>query len=112
MPCCTATKQICAAGPAAPDGAFYVYPSCAGLIGRVTLAGKALATDLDVAMYFLEAAGVAVLDGGAYGLSHYLRLSIAVPVDVIEAACARLAEACATLCPGADAQAHPARLLA
>ena len=108
MPCCTATEQVCAAGTAAPDGAFYVYPSCAGLIGRVTLAGKALATDRDVAMYFLEAAGVAVLDGVAYSLSPYLRLSIVVPIDVIEAACARLAKACATLC--ADAQAHPARL--
>lgn len=96
----------------APDGAFYVYPSCAGLIGRVTPQGQTLATDLDVAMYFLEAAGVAMLDGGAYGLSPYLRLSIAVPVEVIEAACARLARACAALHPGADARAHPATLTA
>ncbi|WP_458097926.1 aminotransferase class I/II-fold pyridoxal phosphate-dependent enzyme [Roseomonas sp. WA12] len=94
----------------APDGAFYVYPSCAGLIGKVTPEGRTLTTDLDVTMYFLEAASVAMLDGGAYGLSPYVRLSIAVPIEVIEAACARLAEACAALRPSEDTGVHPARL--
>ena len=77
----------------APDGAFYVYPSCAGLIGRARADGRGLASDVDVALYFLEAAGVAVVDGSAYGLSPYLRLSIAAPMAAIEDACARMARA-------------------
>ncbi|WP_026869977.1 aspartate transaminase [Inquilinus limosus] len=81
----------------APDGAFYVYPSCAGLIGRRTPEGRVLETDGDVVMYFLDAAGVAVVDGTAYGLSPYLRLSIAASLPQIEEACARLARACAAL---------------
>ncbi|MGO4404503.1 aspartate transaminase [Bosea sp. RAF48] len=76
-----------------PDGAFYVYPSCAGLIGRRRGDGRVLQSDLDVALYFLEAAGVAVLDGSAYGLSPYLRLSIATSLATIEDACARLKRA-------------------
>lgn len=73
-----------------PDGAFYVYPSCAGLIGRRRPDGRVLASDLDVALYFLEEAGVAVLDGSAYGLSPYLRMSIATSLAAIEDACARM----------------------
>ncbi|WP_343044717.1 aspartate transaminase [Allomesorhizobium camelthorni] len=80
-----------------PDGAFYVYPSCAGLIGKKTLEGRILATDFDVVMYFLDAAGVATVDGAAYGLSPYLRLSIATSIDKIDEACARLARSCAAL---------------
>ncbi len=80
-----------------PEGAFYVYPSCAGLIGRTTPAGTVLASDVDVVLYFLDAAGVAAVDGAAYGLSPYVRLSIATSLDQIEAACARLAAACAAL---------------
>jgi aspartate aminotransferase len=76
-----------------PDGAFYVYPSCAGLIGRKRPDGRPLQTDFDVALYFLEEAGVAVLDGAAYGLSPYLRLSIATSLAEIEEACARLKRA-------------------
>ncbi len=81
----------------APDGAFYVYPSCAGLIGKTTPAGKMLATDFDVLMHFLDAAGVAMVDGTAYGLSPYLRMSIATSLPKIEEACERLAKACAEL---------------
>jgi aspartate aminotransferase len=80
-----------------PDGAFYIYPSCAGLIGRRRPDGRILETDLDVALYFLEEAGVAVLDGTAYGLSPYLRLSIANSLDAIEDAGGRLKRACETL---------------
>ncbi len=76
-----------------PDGAFYVYPSCAGLIGRRTAEGHELRSDLDVALYFLEEAGVAMLDGSAYGLSPYLRLSIATSLEAIEEACARMKRA-------------------
>lgn len=80
-----------------PDGAFYVYPSCAGLIGRRRPDGRVIESDLDVAFYFLEEAGVAVLDGSAYGLSPYLRLSIATSLPAIEEACARIKRACEAL---------------
>ncbi len=81
---------------ATPDGAFYVYPSVAGLIGRQTPQGKTLASDLDVVMYLLDA-GVAVLDGAAYGLSPYLRLSFATSMEQIEKGCDRIVQACAAL---------------
>ncbi|SAI39451.1 aspartate aminotransferase [Bordetella ansorpii] len=80
-----------------PDGAFYVYACVAGLLGRVTPAGTKLSTDLDVVMYWLDAAGVAVLDGAAYGLSPYVRLSFATSMQQIDAGCDRIAEACAAL---------------
>jgi aspartate aminotransferase len=80
-----------------PDGAFYIYVSCAGLIGKETPDGKLLANDFDVVMYFLEGAGVATVHGEVYGLSPYLRLSIATSLEKIEAACRRLGSACAAL---------------
>lgn len=80
-----------------PDGAFYLYPSVAGLIGRRTSNGKILETDSDVAMYLLEH-GVAVLDGSPYGLSPYLRLSFATSFEAIEEGCRRIVEACKQLC--------------
>jgi len=82
-----------------PDGAFYVFPGVAGLIGRRRPDGRVLVSDLDVALYFLEEAGVAVLDGTAYGLSPYLRLSIAAALPDLETACARLKTACEALQP-------------
>jgi aspartate aminotransferase len=82
-----------------PDGAFYVFPSVAGLIGRVTPAGKALANDIDVMNYLLEEAGVATIDGTSYGLSPYLRMSFATSLDQIEAGCAAIAAAVARCTP-------------
>jgi aspartate aminotransferase len=76
-----------------PDGAFYVYPCCAGLIGRRRADGRVMESDLDVALYFLEEAGVALLDGSAYGLSPYLRMSIATSMSAIEDACVRMKRA-------------------
>lgn len=76
---------------AAPAGAFYLWVNCAGLIGRRTEHGQRLETDLDVALYFLESAGVAVIGGTSYGLSPYFRASIATGVEVIEEACRRIA---------------------
>jgi aspartate aminotransferase len=78
-----------------PDGAFYVFPSVAGLIGRVTPAGHTLASDVDVMNFLLEDAGVATIDGLSYGLSPYLRLSFATSLDRIEAGCAAIAAAVA-----------------
>ena len=60
-----------------PEGAFYVYPSCAGLIGKRTKAGKVIANDEDVVTALLEDEGVAVVHGAAFGLSPYFRISYA-----------------------------------
>lgn len=76
-----------------PEGAFYVYVSCAGWLGKRTPGGQALASDADVAMYLLEDAGVATVHGAAYGLSPYLRISIASSMDHLEEACRRMAKA-------------------
>jgi aspartate aminotransferase len=80
-----------------PDGAFYLYVNCAGLIGKRTPEGKTLANDGDVVMYLLEAAGVAVVAGAAYGLSPYFRLSIATSIENLMAGCDRIADAVAHL---------------
>ncbi|MDM0004835.1 pyridoxal phosphate-dependent aminotransferase [Variovorax sp. J22G73] len=69
---------------APPDGAFYVFPSAAGLIGRRTPAGQLLASDVDVVLYLLEHAGVATIDGTSYGMPNHLRMSFATGIDVIE----------------------------
>ena len=81
----------------APDGTFYLYINCAGLIGKKTPAGKPLAEDGDVVMYLLESEGVAVVAGAAYGLSPYFRLSIATSIETLEEGCTRIARAAAAL---------------
>lgn len=80
-----------------PEGAFYVFPSVAGLIGKTTPEGKIITSDLDLSIYLLEAAQVAVLDGSAYGKSPYLRLSFGGPLDEIEAGCRAIKAACEQL---------------
>ncbi|MBR1221189.1 pyridoxal phosphate-dependent aminotransferase [Bradyrhizobium sp. U87765 SZCCT0131] len=81
----------------APDGAFYLFASCAGLIGRTTPDGRRLASDRDVAAWLLDAAGVAVHPGSDNGLSPYIRMSFGYTLPVLAAAGARLAGACAQL---------------
>jgi aspartate aminotransferase len=80
-----------------PSGAFYLFPSCAGLIGRTIPAGTVLTGDADVVRYLLDAAKVASVHGGAYGLSPYFRLSFATSEQVLERACERIAGAVADL---------------
>ncbi|WP_439632136.1 aspartate transaminase [Shinella sp.] len=80
-----------------PDGAFYLFPNCAGVIGRTTPEGKGIETDLDFVLYLLDGVGVAALQGAAYGLSPYFRLSIATSMEAIEAACDRIEKAVADL---------------
>lgn len=80
-----------------PEGAFYVYPSCAGLIGKTTPDGKVLNTDEDVASYLLESVGVAVVHGAAFGLSPHFRISYATSTEVLTEACTRIQKACAVL---------------
>ncbi|MCD5976148.1 aminotransferase class I/II-fold pyridoxal phosphate-dependent enzyme [Pseudomonas quasicaspiana] len=79
------------------EGAFYAYPNCSGLIGKRTPDGVVLQSDLDVRNYLLESANVAVLDGAAYGLSPYLRLSFATSTEIITEGCRRMKEACQAL---------------
>ena len=80
-----------------PQGAFYVYPSCAGIIGKTTPGGKVLENDEDVVTYLLESEGVACVHGAAFGLSPALRISYAVVTEALEDACQRIQRACAAL---------------
>jgi aspartate aminotransferase len=80
-----------------PEGAFYVYPSCAGTIGKTTPGGQVLTTDDDFATYLLESEGVAVVQGAAFGLSPFFRISYATSTTLLEDACARIQRACAAL---------------
>ncbi|KVK60392.1 aspartate aminotransferase [Agrobacterium sp. C13] len=80
-----------------PDGAFYLYPSCAGVIGKTTADGKVIENDLDFVLYLLDSVGVAALQGAAYGLSPYFRISFATSMEVLEDACDRIERAVAAL---------------
>ena len=76
-----------------PNGAFYVYPGCAGVIGRRTPEGETIATSEDYARYLLESVGVAVVHGAAFGLDPYFRVSYATSDEALEEACARIRRA-------------------
>jgi len=80
-----------------PEGAFYVYPSCAGVIGKSTPDGKVLKTDEDFVTYLLETEGVAAVQGEAFGLSPFFRISYATSNKALIEACARIQRACAAL---------------
>jgi aspartate aminotransferase len=80
-----------------PEGAFYVYPSCAGLIGKTAPSGKVIASDEDFATELLESEGVAVVHGAAFGLSPFFRISYATSSDVLEDACSRIQRFCANV---------------
>ncbi|MGD9800640.1 MAG: pyridoxal phosphate-dependent aminotransferase [Parvularculaceae bacterium] len=80
-----------------PDGAFYVFPSCAGAIGKTSPSGKRIETDEDFALELLEAEGVAVVFGAAFGLSPYFRISYAASMEELEEACRRIQRFCAAL---------------
>ena len=80
-----------------PVGAFYLFASCAGLIGRHRPDGQIIATDADFAMWLLEEAGVAVVPGSAFGLAPYFRISFATATERLEDACARIDAACRKL---------------
>jgi aspartate aminotransferase len=80
-----------------PEGAFYVYPSCAGTMGRTTPSGKKLATDEDFVTELLEAEGVAVVQGTAFGLGPAFRISYATKTEDLEEACRRIQRFCGNL---------------
>ena len=73
-----------------PEGAFYVYPSCAGTIGKTTKGGKVINSDTDFATYLLEEQGVAVVQGAAFGLEPYFRISYATSTEALTKACERI----------------------
>ncbi|MEY9104448.1 aspartate aminotransferase [Bradyrhizobium yuanmingense] len=80
-----------------PDGAFYVFPSCAGVIGKRTPDGKVIESDTDFAMYLLDAFAVAVVPGSGFMASPYIRISYASSLEELTRACDRIIAACATL---------------
>jgi aspartate aminotransferase len=80
-----------------PEGAFYVYPSCAGCIGKTTPDGKTIETDSDFVTYLLESVCVATVQGLAFGLSPHFRISYATSAKALEEACRRIQKACAAL---------------
>jgi aspartate aminotransferase len=80
-----------------PEGAFYVYPSCAGVIGRRAPDGTELTDSESFARYLLEAEGVAAVHGAAFGLDPYLRISYATATELLEEACRRIIRACEAL---------------
>ena len=80
-----------------PEGAFYVYPSCAGLIGKSTPDGTNIGTSEDFASYLLDSEGVAVVHGAAFGLDPHFRISYATSTEALQEACERIQRACASL---------------
>ncbi|ORE89709.1 pyridoxal phosphate-dependent aminotransferase [Aurantimonas sp. 22II-16-19i] len=80
-----------------PEGAFYVYPSCKGLIGKKTASGKVIETDQDFVTELLEAEGVAVVHGSAFGLGPNFRISYATSEALLEEACSRIQRFCGSL---------------
>ena len=80
-----------------PEGAFYVYPSCEGVIGKQTPDGNKIANDEDFMNYLLESEGIAGVHGAAFGLSPYFRLSYATSDEILKDACSRIKRACEKL---------------
>lgn len=95
--CLTAFNSTPGLSCRTPDGAFYLFPSCAGMIGRRRADGRTIDTDVDFATFLLEEASVAVVPGSAFGLAPYFRISFATATERLSAACERIAEACGRL---------------
>lgn len=80
-----------------PEGAFYVFPSCQGLIGKKTKAGKVISNDTEFTTHLLEEALVAVVQGSAFGAEGFFRISYATSDAILKSACERIAKACGEL---------------
>ena len=80
-----------------PEGAFYVFPSCAGTIGKTAPSGKVIENDEDFVTELLESEGVAVVQGSAFGLNPYFRISYATSTEALKEACSRIKRFCAAL---------------
>jgi aspartate aminotransferase len=77
-----------------PEGAFYVYPSCAGVVGRTSAKGTKLETDQDFTLALLEEEGVACVHGSAFAMSPFFRISYAASTAALEEACKRIQRFC------------------
>lgn len=91
---------------ASPEGAFYVYVSCEGAIGKTTPDGKTISNDTEFCNYLLEKQGVVVVPGVEFGLSPYFRVSYALDEATLEKACTRIQQACAELLPATNPAAE------
>lgn len=80
-----------------PDGAFYVFPSCAGVLGKKTPQGQVIENDEQFCLWLLEHYGVAAVHGSAFGLAPHFRVSYAESIETLEEACGLIREACAAL---------------
>jgi aspartate aminotransferase len=80
-----------------PEGAFYVFPSCAGIIGKTTPVGQVLKTDEDFVLYLLDSEKLAGVHGAAYGSTPFFRFSFATSIAVLNEGCTRLRRACEQL---------------
>jgi aspartate aminotransferase len=80
-----------------PGGAFYVFASCQGAIGKKTPAGKVIQNDADFAMHLLESQNIAVIHGEAYGMSPFFRISFAASDEKLREGCRRIRLACEEL---------------
>jgi aspartate aminotransferase len=80
-----------------PQGAFYTFASCAGVLGKRTPDGQVLKTDGDFTSYLLLSSDVAVVPGSAFGLAPYFRISYATSIEELDKALGRIAAACRTL---------------
>lgn len=80
-----------------PEGAFYVFPNIAGCLGKTTKGGRKIETDSDFALALLEEKHVAAVQGAAYGMSPYLRISYATDTESLREACRRIQEFCRDL---------------
>jgi aspartate aminotransferase len=80
-----------------PEGAFYVYPSCAGCIGKTSAGGAKIESDEDFVTALLEEEGVAVVQGAAFGLSPFFRVSYATSTELLDEGCQRIQRFCASL---------------
>ena len=90
-------NQVNGISCATPEGAFYVYPSVAGILGKTTPDGKTIETDEDFVTALLEAEGVAGVHGAAFGLSPHFRISYATATGLLEDACSRIQRFCGSL---------------
>ncbi len=80
-----------------PEGAFYLYISCSGIIGKTTPHGRKMETDNDFTLYLLESVGIASVSGDSFGLSPYIRISYAIETELLREACHRIQKAAGQL---------------
>ena len=94
---CDRLSKISGLSCRTPDGAFYLFVSCRGLIGSQTPGGRTIGSDMDFALYLLEQFGVAVVPGSSFLAEGYFRISYAASTEELDRACNRIQAACEAL---------------